>query len=375
MVKVVVKQFKSIINKLAMIDSWFWCKYTVNPYQGCEHACIYCDGRSQRYYMHDDFEQTIHIKSGADRKLDERLAKSRTFLPDVIGFGGVCDAYQPVERKHEISRKLLKVFLKHEFPVFISTKSKLILRDMDILSEIAKKSWCTVNFTITTVNDELSTFLEPGAPSSSERFDAMNLLKKKHPEIQVGTNLMPVIPFLEDSEENLEGIVRETKRNGGDHILFGPGVTLRDTQGEFFFRKIARYNRELEKKLRAFHAMGFRGSADWTFRVNQNCLKFCKKQDIAFRVKRYIPRDFRKQNYHIAEILLNKAYENQLNQKSSKVLFKAGNAMNNLDVAIEELAALGKLPSIPEFTPSILKMIKPMIVKDKTKKRLDDFLK
>ena len=85
MVKYRYKEFKTAFNVLKYPDSWFWCRYTINPYQGCEHACIYCDARSQRYYL-DDFENEVVIKSNIDKKLDSRLKRTRTLLPDVILF-------------------------------------------------------------------------------------------------------------------------------------------------------------------------------------------------------------------------------------------------------------------------------------------------
>ncbi|MHA1369969.1 MAG: hypothetical protein ACTSWN_02680 [Promethearchaeota archaeon] len=94
-----LKKFKTILNKLKYIDSWFWCRYTLNPYSGCEHNCCYCDARSRKYYLHEDFESVIYVKQDADKILDSRLTRARVLLSDVVSIGGTCDAYQPAEKR------------------------------------------------------------------------------------------------------------------------------------------------------------------------------------------------------------------------------------------------------------------------------------
>ena len=113
MVKYIYKEFKSALNKLKFPDSWFWARYTINPYSGCAHTCVYCDARSQRYYLNQDFENEVIIKTDFAKKLDDRLKRARKLLPDVIAPGGVNDAYQPVEKKIENTKKVLTVIAKH----------------------------------------------------------------------------------------------------------------------------------------------------------------------------------------------------------------------------------------------------------------------
>ena len=93
------QEFKSIINKLKFIDNWFWCRYTINPYNGCLFGCVYCDARSAKYHMPEDFENKIIIKRNVRELLDNRLSRARTFLKDVVGFGGVTDSFQAAEKK------------------------------------------------------------------------------------------------------------------------------------------------------------------------------------------------------------------------------------------------------------------------------------
>ena len=120
MVKYTYKEFKTVLNKIKFPDSWFWTRYTINPYSGCAHACIYCDARSQRYYLNHDFENEVIIKTNTEKKLELRIKRARTLLPDVVGPGGVNDAYQPIEEKVENTKKILKIFAKYKYPLNIS---------------------------------------------------------------------------------------------------------------------------------------------------------------------------------------------------------------------------------------------------------------
>ncbi|MFX1500493.1 MAG: radical SAM protein, partial [Promethearchaeota archaeon] len=237
MVKYIYKEFKSVLNKLKFPDSWFWSRYTLNTYSGCVHACIYCDARSQRYYI-ENFENEVIIKTNFDKKLDQKFKRARTLLPDIIAPGGVNDAYQPIEKKIEHTRKVLEVIAKHKFPINIATKSDLITRDIDILEKIAYDTWCTIGFSISTSNDELAKFLEPFSSKPSERLEALKTIKKQAPNIQIGTYFIPIIPFLEDNDENLEDVIKNSKDAGADFILFSPGLTLRDSQAQYFINKL-----------------------------------------------------------------------------------------------------------------------------------------
>jgi len=236
MVKYIQKEFKSTINKLKYPDSWFWSRYTLNTYSGCAHACIYCDARSQRYYL-EDFDNEVIIKTNFDKKIDQRLKRARTLLPDVIAPGGVNDAYQPIEQKLEHTRKVLQVIAKHKFPINIATKSKLITRDIDVLNKIADDTWCTVGFSITTTHEELASFLEPYSSLPSLRLEAIKTIKRLAPNIQVGTYFIPIIPFLEDDDKNLEDVIKQSKNSGADFVLFSPVFTYRHSQPDNFLKK------------------------------------------------------------------------------------------------------------------------------------------
>ncbi len=365
--KIINKEFKTALNKLKYPDSWFWCRYTINPYSGCAHTCIYCDARSQKYYLNQDFEREVIVKTNMDKILDKRIKNSRTLLPDVIGPGGVCDAYQPIELEVENTLKILKIIEKHRFPVNIATKSNLITRDIDILSRIANDTWCTVGFSITTMNEELATFLEPHSSSPKERLEALKQIKQKAPNIQVGTYFMPIIPFLEDNDENLVAVIKKSKEAGADFIIFAPGLTLRDDQADFFIKKLreSKYNHIVNPLLNLYKGqMG--PPKGYVQKMHQKLLALCQKYDIAVREKRWIPNDYRKWNYKISELLLVKDYMNKLTSgKSNKSFYWAGLTLNNLEESIISVYKRGELATLKNFNSEVIKFVEPYLKRSK----------
>ena len=192
MVKYIYKEFKSVLNKLKFPDSWFWSRYTLNTYSGCAHACIYCDARSQRYYI-GDFENEVIIKTDFYKKLDQRFKRARTLLPDVIAPGGVNDAYQPIEREYQITRMCLEILSKQDWPITIQTKSPLVLRDLDLLM---KFSDLEAGLTITTADEDIRKIFESNSPAIDERIEA---LEKLHSEgVKTYAMIAPLLPGTEE---------------------------------------------------------------------------------------------------------------------------------------------------------------------------------
>ena len=378
MVKYKEKEFKTALNKLKFPDSWFWGRYTINPYSGCEHACIYCDARSQRYYL-EDFENEVIIKRDIDKKLDQKIKKARKLLTDVVGAGGICDCYQPIEKKVKNTRKILRVLAKNKYPVNIATKSNLISRDIDLFKQIAEDTWCTIGFSITTFNEDLAKFLEPFSSTPPERLDALKFIKKQVPNIQVGTYFMPIIPFLEDNEENLKEVIQKSKDAGADFVLFSPGLTLRDLQAEFFIKKLkdSKYKNIVQPLLNLYKGRIY-PPAEYARKIHPILLSYCEKYKISIRVKRWIPSDYRKWNYKISELLLNKEYIDALKiGKSNKTMRWAGLNLNNLEESILDVYKRGDLLKLKNFNKKIIEFIKPYLDKSKDLKRktgLDQFL-
>ena len=378
MVKYIYKEFKSVLNKLKYPDSWFWSRYTLNTYSGCAHACIYCDARSQRYYI-EDFENEVIIKTNFDKKLDQRFKRARTLLPDVIAPGGVNDAYQPIEKKIENTKKILEVIAKYKFPINIATKSDLITRDIDILQKIANDTWCTVGFSISTTNEELAKFLEPHSSRPFERLNALKKIKKEAPNMQVGTYFLPIIPFLSDNDENLEEVVKKSKDAGADFVLFAPGLTLRDSQAQYFFNKLreSKYQ-HIEKLLKNLYKGEIHPPADYSKEINTKVFNLCQKYGIQVRVKRWIPSDYRRWNYKISELLLNKEYIDAINTgKSNRNMMWTGLFLNNLEESILDIYKRGELHKLKNFNSEIINFIEPYLEKSKKlkhEKGLDKFL-
>ncbi|MFX1279752.1 MAG: radical SAM protein [Promethearchaeota archaeon] len=378
MVKYRYKEFKSVLNKLKYPDSWFWSRYTLNAYSGCAHACIYCDARSTRYYL-EDFENEVIIKKDFDKKLDLRLNRARTLLPDIIAAGGVNDSYQPIEEQIEQTRKVLQVIAKHKFPINIATKSNLITRDIDILSNIAEDTWCTVGFSVSTINEEIASFLEPYSSPPSQRLAALKLIKKQASKIQVGTYFMPIIPFLADDDYNIEEVIRQSKNAGADFILFSPGLTLRDSQAEYFLKKLRNSKfKPIIKPLIELYKGQIHPPSHYVRKLHSKLLKLCEKYNLNVRVKRWIPSDYRKWNYKISEILLNKEYVNSLKTgKSNKNMMWAGLYLNNLEESILDVYNRGDLHTLKNFDSEIIKIVKPYLEKGKElkqKRGLEEFL-
>lgn len=364
------KDFKTILNKYKFIDNWFWCRYSINTYNGCEHACTYCDSRSHKYHLHPEFDQIIYIKNNAGEMLDKRISRARTLLPDTVALSGTCDPYQPAEEEFENTKACLEVLAKHKYPVLIGTKSKLVIRDIDLLDEIGERSWCSVGITVTTTDNELTEFLEPHTPTPKERFDTIKKLKKLK-NIQVGVNLMPIVPYLGDSDDALDDLTKKAKQAGVDYILFSAGMTMRDRQAVWYLKRLKEeYPDLVEKYLELFDARidggeykgkyGPKGS--YAKRINKRMFELCDKYDINYRIKRYIPDDFRRENYLIAEEFLNEAYDQQSTGKPWSNLFWAGQNINNLKEPIRSIAARGELKKIRNVDEALEKRITDKLI-------------
>jgi len=166
---------KTILNRYKQIDPYFQCRYSMNIYRGCEHGCMYCDGRSSKYWPEGGnvtFSEIVLVKKTAPQLLDKELFKIKRKEPVCLG-GGVNDAYQPCEKEFEVTRKCLEVLKMHKAPIHIITKSDMILRDKELVSEIAKQSWCHVSFSFSTPDAKIAKILEPGCTNPGDRLKAM----------------------------------------------------------------------------------------------------------------------------------------------------------------------------------------------------------
>jgi DNA repair photolyase len=240
---IVQKCAKSILRKHRKIDSWFISRYGMNLYRGCTHNCTYCDGRAEGYYVEGEFGNDVVVKNNAPQILERELNPARKRQPLKPGFilvgGGVGDSYQPVEQKFCLTRKALQIIEKRGFPVHMLTKSTLIKRDQDILQQINEKSRVIISFSFSSVDDKISSILEPGVPPASERLEALVFFKKQG--MACGMFLLPVIPFITDTPEQIEQSVKKAKELDLDFVVCG-GMTLKPgRQKEHFMKMLEQY--------------------------------------------------------------------------------------------------------------------------------------
>jgi len=206
----------------------------MNLYRGCTHGCIYCDSRSECYQMAHDFED-IEVKRNAAQILDWQLRRKRK--PCMISTGAMCDPYIHLESELELTRKCLEIIERHGFGVTILTKSDRILRDLNLLKAINKKTKCVVQMTMTTFDEDLCRKLEPYVSTTAERFRVLEIMRDEG--IPTIVWLCPILPFINDTIENLNGIMDYCIRAKASGVLnFGFGVTLRKGDREYFYEKL-----------------------------------------------------------------------------------------------------------------------------------------
>lgn len=234
---------------------WFGTDYMMNLYRGCCHGCIYCDSRSDCYGI-DDFERVRAKENALAILRDELRRKVRT---GVVGTGSMSDPYNPFEETELLTRHALELINAYGFGAVVLSKSALIARDADILLEIAEHSPAMAKMTVTTCDDELCRLIEPNVSVSSERFSAIAEMSGKG--IFTGITLMPVLPFIEDTEANIMGIVKTAYECGARFIYPAFGMTLRGRQREHYLS-------QLEK---IFPEKGLRRKYESYFGENYGC--------------------------------------------------------------------------------------------------------
>lgn len=222
---------KSIVNR-TKDPSWFGTEYNMNIYRGCCHGCIYCDSRSDCYH-NDGFDQ-VKAKADALRVIRDDLA--RKAKPGVVGTGSMSDPYNPFEEELLLTRRALTLLEAYGFGAAIATKSGLIVRDIDVLSSINRTMPVICKITVTTCDEALAARVEPRAPSPSRRLEAVERLSAAG--LFTGILMMPILPFLEDSPENVRDIVDRAADAGARFIYPAMGMTCRAGQREYFYRKL-----------------------------------------------------------------------------------------------------------------------------------------
>ncbi|SHJ96405.1 SPL family radical SAM protein [Desulforamulus aeronauticus] len=251
-------------------------KNGMNPYRGCTHGCIYCDSRSECYGMTYTFED-VEVKQNAPQLLEDALRKKRG--RSMIATGAMSDPYLPLEKSERLTRHCLEIIDRYGFGFSVITKSDLVLRDMDLLQSIHHKAKCVVQMTLTTYDEALCRILEPNVATTRRRFEVLKELQSAG--IPTVVWLTPILPFLNDTEENIQELLSYCGEAGVRGILtFGIGMTLRSGNREYFYQKLDEHFPGMKQRyMRAFGtAYGIKSPNGKT--LGKLVKEFCKQNDI-----------------------------------------------------------------------------------------------
>ncbi|GLC31661.1 radical SAM protein [Clostridium omnivorum] len=251
----------------------------MNIYRGCTHGCIYCDSRSKCYNMDHAFED-IEVKSNAVELLTEALKRKRKKC--MIGTGAMTDPYIHLENQLMHTRKALEVIDKYGFGLSIQTKSNRILRDLDLLKSINEKAKCVVQMTLTTYDENLCRIIEPDVSTTKERFEVLKIMRDN--KIPTIVWLDPILPFINDTEENLRGILEyclEAKVYG--ILCFNMGLTLREGNREYFYAKLDKYFPGLKEKYHKKYGYSYEILSDNNDALMDIFKRTCRENGIVYK--------------------------------------------------------------------------------------------
>lgn len=248
----------------------------MNIYRGCTHGCIYCDSRSLCYQFDHKFED-IEVKKNAPELLEQALRSKRTRC--MIGTGSMSDPYMHCETDLRLTRKCLEVIHKYGFGVAIQTKSDRILEDIDLLDAINKDAKCVVQITLTTYDDDLCKILEPNVCNTKKRIEVLEEMQKRG--IPTVVWLEPILPFINDTEENITNILNECVRVGVKGIInFGMGLTLRDGDREYYYAALDKNFSGLKDKYIYNYGNSYEVPSPNSKKLLKIFTRICKENDI-----------------------------------------------------------------------------------------------
>jgi len=256
-------------------------KNGMNIYRGCTHGCIYCDSRSACYQMKHEFED-IEVKRNAPLILEDHLRRKRA--PCMIGTGAMCDPYIHLEEDLRITRQCFELVERYGFGLAVQTKSARILRDLDILKVINAKTKCVVQITLTAYDEDLCRKIEPNVSTTRERVAVLETMREAG--IPTVVWLCPILPFIGDTEENLRGLLDYCAKAKVTGILnFGFGVTMREGNREYFYKKLdGNFPGIKEKYIETFGSSYVCGSPNGA-RLMSVLRNFCKSHRILYNTK------------------------------------------------------------------------------------------
>lgn len=269
---------KSILQKNKTSD-WFGNDYNMNLYRGCCHGCIYCDSRSECYHI-ESFE-TVRAKENCIEILRDELR--RKLKTGVIGTGSMSDPYNPFEETERLTEHSLMLIDDYNFGITTITKSPLIVRDIPLYKQISRHSPVLCKMTVTTADDKLCRIVEPYAAVASQRFEA--LAKMSEAGLFTGITLMPILPYINDSEENILSIVRTAHECGVRCIYPFFGMTLRAGNREYYYKKLDEHFPSLTERYRAHFGERYECPSPNAGRLWQVFTDECRRLGILYNMK------------------------------------------------------------------------------------------
>lgn len=241
--KVIYKEIecKSALNKIKTNKYPF--TYSLNVYRGCVHSCPYCYARYTHWYLGyekpEDYDNIIFVKANIDKVLEKELSKP-CWKKELVSLGTATDSFQPIEKKYQLTRKCLELFSKYNTPIIFSTKSSLVIRDVDILKKIQNNAYVITALTFTTLNEKLRKIIEPKASSVNRRIETLRILKENG--IIVGIHLLPIMKYVNDSRESISQIVKLASKYNIDFFIYGGFNLSSDIVRKRFLKEICKYN-------------------------------------------------------------------------------------------------------------------------------------
>ncbi len=254
----------------------------MNVYRGCTHGCIYCDSRSSCYQMKHEFED-IEVKENAPELLKAALKAKRKRC--MIGTGAMCDPYLHAERELEITRRCLELISRYEFGAAVLTKSDLIMRDIDLLEEINRKTKAVVQMTLTTADEALCRIVEPNVCTTRRRFEVLCEMRDRG--IPTVIWFTPLLPFINDTEENLLAIMDYARRAGCFGIIsFGMGLTLREGDREYYYAALDKHFPGLKQRYISRYGNSYELPSPDNERLMRRFVQECRQSGIEYRQDR-----------------------------------------------------------------------------------------
>ncbi len=357
---------KTVLIKRKSLDSWFISRAGMNLYRGCAHDCAYCDGRSESYRVEGDFAHEIVYKENAPEILIRELDPRRRRKPFNPGYlfigGGVCDSWQPAEKKLRLTRRVLELFEVFPYPLLILTKSTLILRDFDLLAKLNERCRVTVAVSLSSADDGLGRILEPGASLPSERLRVIR--EAKAAGFGAGVMLLPVVPLITDSPKLLDAAFREAREAGADFAASGSMTLKRGRQWDYFMKAAADHFPNVSADYETVYGPVYDrwgGASSAYYDYFSPLIHEISKR---YGLPRRIPASLFPENLSSAEraaIILFQMGDLMRERGLTSAYYRAGGSLAQLEIPLESPAAWKHLRSLGGVGPATERIIKTIL--------------